>query len=142
MTRDLGELRWLPAPPYLIDAADAERLVSDLADLGYRVKTADASDVRDERGLLTKLGSALEFYDYCQPNWDGFSDCLGNLYGQGLPPTGVVIEHADVLLAANLHSFVRCAYLLQEFADNSFDPNDTFLLRVFFVGTWPSPRDA
>lgn len=129
-------LPWLPQSPYLVDHRETERLRSEARSVGFEIGYADLSEVKSERELLQALGAALGFPDYYHPNWDAFDDCVGDLSRASAAPIALLAEHADHLLTADVHAFVRSVHLLASVVETLEQGGGAFRLEVFFLGAW------
>jgi RNAse (barnase) inhibitor barstar len=129
-------LSWLPLPPYLLDEQVLASARDELRAVGFEIAEVDASEVRDERDLLTLIGAVLNFPDYYRPNWDALDDCIGDLMREGAPPTAVLVTGAEHLLTASPYDFVRAVHMLYTVVEAIERDAGAFRLEVLFLGRW------
>lgn len=126
-----------PNPPYLLDP-EAQVKVSDrLSQLGFEIVRVDVSGCVDDGQLSLKVGSALGFPDYFQGGWDGFSDCLFELFDDPPRFTVVYLHGADTFMRAHNHAFARSVWLLMDYTTRIESVHKgSAQLEFIFWGTW------
>ena len=134
------KMSWLSTKPYLIDPQDSDATSRTLEENGFRVVSAQAPDSGVlEEARLVELTEKLGFVEDGAGSWAAFNDRLWDLLtSQDEMPVAIVIEDADRLLRAELHSFVRCVHKLLSMTEAVGLSDDRANLQVeyFFVGDW------
>ena len=134
-------LPYLPLVPYLLGNQHLDQVRREIRGVGFEVAEVDASGVRDERDLMTILGSALNFPDYYRPNWDAFDDCIGDMMREDSAPIALLVIDADRLLAESPYDFVRGVHMLYRVVDSVAHDPGRFRLEVLFFGQWKGQHE-
>lgn len=101
--------------PHILQTAHVDDACRLLTAAGFEVIVVDASTCVNERDAARVIGNAMNFPDYFQPNWDAFSDSLGECPPRF--PAAVVVVGVDAILEASVPGFVRVAHMLTVLSD-------------------------
>jgi len=145
--RDLRhDAPWLPTTtPYFVNSADLARLRADLIDAGFEIVEIDGHGVRTELDLLKALARAMHFPSYFGNNWNAFRESVGREFASGRSgPAALVWKSSDVMLASDVHAFVRSVGILFG-ALRDLGPSMHFQMELFLVGAtsaYPGAKQA